>query len=136
MNNNSVANLKELNRVVPSIPIKSAKFATLYNKKGQTASATLGFALGMVFLVLIITLFVTIEPFKETLDEIRGTSSLNCQGTVNFNSTAFAEDETSELNKLTRRPTCFITGLSMVWFIFAIMIASGVWFIDNWRKIK
>ncbi len=136
MNNDSVANLRELNRVVPSIPIKSAKFATLYNKKGQTASATLGFALGMVFLVLILTLFVTIEPFKETLDEVRGTSGLNCQGTQGFNSTAFAEDENNELNKLTRRPTCFVTGLGMVWFVFAVMIASGVWVIDNWRRIK
>lgn len=105
------------------------------NKKAQTTNITFGFALITVFIFLLLVNFATIDVFKESLDEIRGTSSLNCPGTPDFNRTAFVEDETSDLNKLTRRPTCFVTGLTMVWFIGAFTIASSVWVIVQWRKI-
>lgn len=103
-------------------------------KKGQ--QGILGFALLIVLFVFVIVAFVTIEPFKETLDVVRGTSSLNCKGTTGFNQTAFDSDTSNELNKLTRRPTCFITGLSMVWFIGAFIVAAFSWLLRNWRKLK
>ncbi len=103
------------------------------NIRGQRG--LLGMALLMVAFVLIITVFVTIEPFKETLDNIRGTSSLNCRGTPDFNQTLFDIDNNNTLNKLTRRPTCFITGLTMVYFILAFLIAVLVWVVKNWRRI-
>ena len=40
------------------------------------------------------------------------------------------------LEKLTRRPTCFVTGISMVYFIFAYLIGLATWVVSNWRKIK
>jgi len=102
------------------------------NKRGQKAA--FGFALLTVFFVLIIGSVATIEPFKETLDEVRGTSSLNCPGTLNFNQTDYDDDTSTE--RLTRRPVCFVTGISMVYFIGSFIIGAFVWLIANWRRVS
>ena len=73
------------------------------NNKAQRG--TLGFALLLIVFLVIITSFATIEPLKEVLDDARDSSYLNCIGTLNFNQTAYDLDETSTINKLTRRPT-------------------------------
>lgn len=91
-----------------------------------------GMALLMILFVIVLTLFATIEPFKESLDSIRGTSSLNCPNTPNFNSTQYGEDTSFE--KLVRRPTCFVTGVSMVWFVSFVLFAAVTWVVANWRK--
>lgn len=103
------------------------------NVKGQ--KGIFGFALLTVLFVFVIVAFVTIEPFKENLTDARDTTSLNCRGMPNFNETAYSDDEGNKIAKLTRRPTCFITGISMVWFIGAFIIAAFSWLIRNWRKI-
>lgn len=105
------------------------------NKKGI-------FEVGMVFLLIFfliaITVFATIEPLKESLDASRdGTvggdnSGLNCPGTPNFNGDDYQND--SSLEKLTRRPTCFITGISMVFFVSVVLFTYAGWVVSNWRK--
>lgn len=102
------------------------------NKLGK--SGVFGFALLIVVFVFIITSFVTIEPMKEALNATRSTSSLNCPRTSGFNQTAYDED--SKFNRLVRRPTCFVTGLSLVYFIGAFLIAVLVWLVTNWRKVS
>ena len=98
------------------------------NKKG-VGFAVRGFALITVFMVFFLTLMATIDPFKEVLDEARGNSSLNCPGTPNFNQTDFDDD--SSFDKLNKRTTCFVTGIGMVWFIGAFLIASVTWLFRN-----
>lgn len=104
------------------------------NKIGQVR----GFALLLVVFLIALTLFGLIEAFKETLDNNRGGTAggtnqgLNCPGTISFNDADYQNDTT--LEKLTRRPTCFVTGISMVYFIFYILIASVVWLVANWKK--
>ena len=105
------------------------------NLKGQL-TAVMGFSLIIVVLFLAIVLFSTIEPFKEALDDVRDTTFLNCKGTTTFNQTAFDNDENNKIAKLTRRPTCFITGIGMIWFVGVFTIALLVWLVSNWRKIK
>ncbi len=95
--------------------------------------AVFGFALLTVLFVLIIAAFATIDSFKETLDDVRDTTSLNCPGTPGFNQTDYDDDTSTE--KLTRRPTCFVTGISMVYFIGSFIIAAFVWLVANWRKV-
>lgn len=102
------------------------------NKRGQ--KSVFGFALVMIVLMFMITAFATIDPFKEFLDTARNTPSLNCPGTTDFNITDYQDD--SDLEKLTRRPTCFVTGISMVYFIGSFVISSFVWLMTNWRKIS
>ncbi len=102
------------------------------NKKAQ--KAVFGFALLAVAFVFIIALFATIEPFKEFLDTARNTTSLNCPGTTGFNQTAYGEDNNFE--RLVRRPTCFITGISMVYFVGTFLIGVIVWLVNNWRKVS
>jgi len=104
------------------------------NNRGQ--KATLGFAFLLVAFILIITAFATIEPMKEFLDTARGSKDLNCKGTVDFNQTAYDEDDDNSIARLTRRPTCFITGITMIYFIGSFLIAVAVWTIAKWRKIK
>ena len=101
-------------------------------KQGQ--AALIGMALIMVLFVLVITAFAMIEPFKETLDNTRNTTALNCPDVTGFNQTAYDED--SDFNQLVRRPTCFVTGVSMVWFIFAFLAAAVAWVVHNWRRVK
>lgn len=105
---------------------------TMINNKGQM----MGFALLIAAFLFVITAFALIPIFKDTLDDARDTTSLNCRGTPTFNETAFEEDTTnsSVLAKLTRRPTCFVTGISMVWFILAFVFAVFVWLSANWTK--
>lgn len=100
------------------------------NNRGQMV----GFALLTAVFVLILVSFVTIEPLKQALDDARDTTTLNCKGTTNFNQTAFDNDDGNTIAKLTRRPTCFVTGLGMVWFIFAYVIALITWLANNWSK--
>ena len=100
------------------------------NTKGQMV----GFALLTAVFVLILVAFVTIEPLKENLDTARDSTALNCRGTTNFNQTAFDNDEGNTITKLTRRPTCFVTGLTMVWFIGAYAFAVVIWLANNWSK--
>ena len=100
------------------------------NKKAQTF-AVKGFALTMAFFILVIGAFATIDPLKESLNNVRGSTSLNCPGTPTFNSTAYNLQTDNE--KLQKRPVCFVTGLSMVWFIGAFLIALVVWLWRNWK---
>jgi len=103
------------------------------NKKGQMGGAR-GFALLMVFFVLMLGAFVTIDPFKESLDEVRGNINLNCPGTPNHDAADYANDTAFE--KQVRRPTCFITGIYMAYFVFSVLISSIVWLGVNWSKTK
>ena len=98
------------------------------NNKGQV----IGFALITVAFIFVIASFIVIEPMKESLNATRSTSSLNCPGTDNFNQTAFDSQTTFE--KLNKRGTCFVTGISMVWFVGAFLIAVVTWVVRNWRK--
>ena len=103
------------------------------NKRAQK-SGVFGFALIAVVFVLILAVFALIDPFKEFLDTARDTTSLNCPGTTGFDQTDYNNDTT--LEKLTRRPTCFVTGISMVYFIGAFLISTLVWLVDNWRRLS
>lgn len=103
------------------------------SKRGQK-SFMVGIALILVFFLVMITTFATIPIFKETLDNIRNGNSLNCVGTPDFNSTDFNDD--SDFEKLVKRPTCFVTGLTMVYFVFSVLIAGVVWVGANWRKVR
>jgi len=89
-----------------------------------------GFALLTAFMIFMIALFITIDPLKEQLDGLRDSSSLNCPGTDGFNETAY-ENQTED-EQLQKRPVCFVTGLSMVWFVGAFIIASVIWLYRNW----
>jgi len=102
------------------------------NKKGQ--KGVLGFALIVLLFVFIITSFALIDPFKEFLDTARDSDSLNCKGTDGFNQTDFDDD--TELQRLTKRPTCFITGIGMIWFIGAFIVSAFVWLGRNWGRLK
>lgn len=102
------------------------------NNKAQKAGV-FGFALLALVFIFFLTLFALLDPFKEFLDTARDTTSLNCKGTTNFNQTAFDED--NDLQKLTRRPTCFVTGMGMIYFFSAFIISTFVWLYDNWRRI-
>ncbi len=101
------------------------------NKRG--GKAVFGFALLVLVFLFIIAAFATIPAFKETLDNVRGTSSLNCPGTPTFNQTDYDDDTSTE--RLTRRPVCFVTGISMVYFIGSFVIAVFVWLVTNWRRV-
>ncbi len=100
--------------------------------KGQASA--IGFALLTVFLVIAIVAFATIEPLKEALDDARDTTELNCPGTSTFDQVDYANDTT--LERLTRRPTCFVTGFGMVWFIVAVITGGLTWVVSNWRRVK
>ncbi len=103
-------------------------------KGKQGRGGAIGFALLTVFLLITITLVVTIDPLKEVLDEVRGNSFLNCPGTPNFNQSDFDDDDRDD--KLTKRPVCFVTGIGMVWFIGAYFLASIMWLVTNWTRSK
>ena len=99
------------------------------NSKGQVWAIII--FIGFLFLI---TSFVTIGPLKESLDEIRDAEDLNCLGVLDFNQTAFDSQTTFE--RFIYRPTCFVTGISMVWFIGAFGIAVVIWVVDNVRKSR
>ncbi len=103
------------------------------NKKAQ-ASFTVGIAITTVAFVFALVLFATLDPFKEALDDTRGNSALNCPGTSNFNQTDFDDDSASE--KLGKRSTCFVTGITMIWFFMAFIIALFVWVFKNWSRTR
>ena len=98
------------------------------NKKGAG-----WFAWIVIGMLLLITLAVTIEPLKETLDSTRSKASgMNCPGTSDFDQTSYDAQNTFE--KLTYRTTCFATGLTMVYFVGSVLIAGIIWGYSNWRK--
>lgn len=101
------------------------------NNKGQ-----LFFVYIMVFFLLAITAFALIEPFKDSLDRNRGyaSSGLNCPNTADFNVTSYNNQSTGD--KVIYRPVCFVTGLSMAWFVSAILLTGVTWVYNNWRKGK
>ncbi len=104
----------------------------MINNKGQI----IGFALLIAAFIFILIAFALIPIFKDTLDDARDTTSLNCRGTSTFNETAFQDDtdNSTALARLTRRPTCFITGISLVWFELAFLFAVFMWLSRNWIK--
>lgn len=97
------------------------------NNNGQ-----LGFAFLLVFFIVALAAFATIEPFKENLDAARSGGILNCPGTPDFNQTDYNDDTRHE--KLIQRPTCFVTGITMAWFILAVLITGAMWVARNWTK--
>ncbi len=99
------------------------------NKRGVFG---VGFVYVLVFIVVALVAFATIDVFKETLDTVRAAEFLNCPGVPDFNLTDYVDDD--EVERLTRRPTCFVTGVSMVWFISAVLFAGLAWVVENWRK--
>lgn len=99
------------------------------NKK---AKFEVGAVLILVAIIFLFVAFATIDPLKESLDNNRNNATLNCPDAPNFNQTAYDLQNTTE--KLTYRPTCFITGISLVWYIGIIVIALAVWVVKNWRR--
>lgn len=89
-----------------------------------------GLAFLMVVFIVILCLIVFIDPLKETLDNTRGSSSLNCPGTPNFNQANYDADDAA--GKLIKRPVCFVTGLSLVYFVGSVAIAWIIWFYARW----
>lgn len=104
--------------------------------KNKRGGFTVGIAIALLAFFFIIIAFTTIEPLKNALDNIRGGDGLNCRGTATFNETAYNDDTTDKVSRLTRRPTCFITGIGMVFFVLAIVIAIFVWAEQMWGKQK
>lgn len=91
------------------------------NNNGQIWMAYL-----MIFFIIVITLFSLIPAWVEGLNLARGSKSgLNCPGTPDFNSTNYNDDTTAQ--KLIRRPPCFVSGISMIYFTAAILIVSAMW---------
>lgn len=102
------------------------------NKRG--GRGTIGFGLLMVFILVIFALFAMIGPWKETFDTARGDSALNCPGTPGFNQSDFDDDD--KFDKLNKRGPCFITGISMIWFLGAVLLGTISWLFRNWRGVK
>jgi len=101
------------------------------NNKAQ--KGVIGFALLVVGFLFIITSFATIDPLKENLDVARNSTSLNCPGVTGFNETDYDDD--TDFERSVRRPVCFVTGLSMVYFIGSFLIAVLVWIVVQWRRL-
>lgn len=102
------------------------------NRKG--VNLTLGFIFVVLGIIFVSTSFALIEPLKESLDNNRGGDTLNCPGAPSFNQTDYSDDTGFE--RLTRRPTCFVTGISMVWFIGAFILSVVVWIAKQWERIS
>lgn len=94
-------------------------------RKGQ-----MGMVFLLIYLLIIITAFAFIEPLKESLDENRDADTLNCPGMSDFNQTDY--DQQNTLEKLTYRPTCLATGLSLVYFEGMILVVGAAWVYRNW----
>ena len=101
------------------------------NNKGQ--KAVIGISLLVVAFIFIITSFATIDPLKENLDISRNNTALNCPGTPGFDQTDYDND--TDFERRVRRPTCFVTGISMVYFVGTFFIATLVWMIAQWRRL-
>lgn len=104
----------------------------MLNKRGQRAAV--GWVFLTIFFMIALTVFATVDPLKENLDVSRGDSALNCPGTPNHNAVDYANDTTFE--KLVRRPTCFVTGIAMVWFVVAVLASGIVWVGKAWGIAK
>jgi hypothetical protein len=90
------------------------------NNKGQ-----IFFIYLFVLILIIIVAFALIEPLKINLDSVRNGNNLNCPDVLTFNQTSY--DYQNSFEKLVYRPTCFLTGISMVWFIGAILVYGVIW---------
>lgn len=99
------------------------------NNKGQVWALIL-----FVGFLFILTCFALIEVFKDNLDSARDSDSLNCPDVAGFNQTAFDQQNATE--RLTFRTTCFVTGISMVWFVLAFVFAVVVWVTSNIKKSR
>jgi hypothetical protein len=88
------------------------------NKKGQIVMFKS--ILVIIGLILLITSFTFIEPLKETLDDLRGSSNLNCKGVSDFNQTAYDEQDT--LARLTYRPTCAAPGFLLIYLLLSVIV--------------
>lgn len=104
----------------------------LGDRKGQFMLK--GFAFLMFFFVIYVVAAGLIPVLNENLNAARDNTDLNCPGTAGFNQTDFDDD--TDLQKLVRRPTCFATGLTTVYFFGAVMIAATMWVVAQWRKKK
>lgn len=99
------------------------------NNRGQ-----LGLVFLIVFFVIALVLFSIIDPFKEQLDVNRGGDALNCPSAPDFDQVDYEND--TEFERLVRRPTCFVTGISLVWFVGAVLIAGVGWVVTNWKRVS
>jgi hypothetical protein len=97
------------------------------NSKGSIMLAFL-----VVVLLIILVVFALVGVFKETLDANRGSDTLNCIGTDSFNRTAYDQQTTTE--KLTYRTTCFVTGISLSYFVLMVIGSAFIWLYRNWRR--
>lgn len=99
------------------------------NRRGQVFMVYV-----MIFMAVALMAFALIEPFKEILnqDSVRGGGGLNCLGTPTFNQTAF--DQQNEFDRLVYRPTCFVTGMGVVWFVGVIVIGAFWWLLGKLKK--
>lgn len=80
----------------------------------------------LIFFIIVITLFSLIPVWKEGLDLARGANNgLNCPGTPDFNATDYGDDTASQ--RLIRRPPCFVSGISMIYFTGAVLIVAAMW---------
>ena len=93
----------------------------------------LGLAFVLVFLIVAITTFALISPLTTVLDDVRSgnSTSLNCPGAPDFNQTLYDLDDTDD--RLRKRPTCFITGMYMLYFVFAVLLFGIIWAYRKWR---
>jgi len=94
----------------------------------------LGLAFVLVFFIVAITTFALITPMKTVLDDTRSgnSTSLNCPGAPDFNQALWDADDVHD--KLRKRPVCFVTGLTMVYFVFAVLIFGIIWAYRKWRS--
>lgn len=100
------------------------------NTKGQA----FGFAILVIFFILVLGLVATLNPLKEVFDDFRGNPALNCPGSSNFTQALFDADNSDKFAKLNKRTTCFVTGIGIVWFIGAFFLAAVAWLVRNWRS--
>lgn len=96
----------------------------------MNGKAQVGFVFIIIFLLVAIMAFAFIEPLKESLDNNRGGSTLNCPGTPDFDQNNY--DSQKPFEKLTYRTTCAATGFSLVYFIGMILIAGVIWVYKSW----
>ncbi len=97
------------------------------NKQGQVWAVFI-----IIGIFLMIVLFSTIDIWKESLDTARQRDNLNCRDVDDFDEVAYENQTDSE--KLSKRPTCFVTGISMFWFMAAYIFAVIVWIVKQTRR--
>lgn len=92
------------------------------NNKGQVWAIY-----GLVVFIAIILLFSILYPFLDGMDSARShESGLNCPGVSDFDETDYLNDTIDE--KVIRRPTCFLTGITPLYFIGSFLVSLGIWY--------